>query len=51
VLGGVYLVWADALARSAFGAAELPLGIITAFVGAPFFLFLMLRGGYGGRQE
>ena len=35
--GGIYLVWADALARSAFGAAELPLGIVTAFAGAPFF--------------
>lgn len=51
ILGGIYLVWADALARSAFGAAELPLGIITAFVGAPFFLFLMIKNGYGGKRE
>lgn len=50
LLGGIYLTWADALARSAFGAAELPLGIITAFVGAPFFLWLMIRRGYGGRK-
>lgn len=49
LLGSIYLVWADALARSAFGAAELPLGIITAFVGAPFFMFLMIKNGYGGR--
>ena len=49
LLGGIYLVWADALARSAFGAAELPLGIITAFIGAPFFLYLMARRGrYNG---
>lgn len=48
LLGAIYLVWADSLARSAFGAAELPLGIITAFVGAPFFLFLMMKNGYGG---
>lgn len=48
LLGSIYLMWADALARSAFGAAELPLGIITAFVGAPFFLFLMIKNGYGG---
>lgn len=51
LLGGVYLIWADALARSAFGAAELPLGIITAFVGAPFFLWLMIRRGYGGGRQ
>lgn len=49
--GSIYLIWADALARSAFGAAELPLGIITAFAGAPFFLFLMIRNGYGGKRE
>lgn len=45
--GAVYLIWADALARSAFGAAELPLGILTAFVGAPFFLYFMIARGYG----
>lgn len=50
-LGGIYLVWADAAARSLFGAAELPLGIITAFVGAPFFMLLMMRNGYGGRRQ
>ena len=49
--GGIYLAWADALARSAFGAAELPLGIVTAFAGAPFFLYLMIRKGYGRRME
>lgn len=48
LFGGIYLAWADALAREGFGVAELPLGIITAFVGAPFFLFLMIRSGYGG---
>lgn len=48
--GSIYLIWADAFARSAFGAAELPLGIITAFVGAPFFLFLMIRKSAGGNS-
>lgn len=51
LLGSIYLMWADALARSAFGAAELPLGIITAFVGAPFFMFLMIKNGYGGSRK
>jgi iron complex transport system permease protein len=46
--GAIYLMWADSLARSAFRAAELPIGIITAFVGAPFFLLLMIRKNYRG---
>jgi iron complex transport system permease protein len=48
--GAIYLMWADSLARSAFRAAELPIGIITAFVGAPFFLFLMIRKNYRGQN-
>lgn len=51
LLGSIYLMWADSLARSSFGAAELPLGIITAFVGAPFFMFLMIKNGYGGSRK
>lgn len=50
LLGGSYLVWVDAAARSLFGAAELPIGIITAFVGAPFFFYLMVRKNYGGKR-
>lgn len=42
LFGGTYLIWADAAARGMFGAAELPIGIITAFVGAPFFFYLMI---------
>jgi iron complex transport system permease protein len=37
--GGTFLVAADTIAR--VGAAELPVGIVTAFVGAPFFLYLL----------
>ena len=39
--GAVFLVLADTLARS--GPAELPVGIVTAAVGAPFFLYLLRR--------
>lgn len=39
--GGIFLVWADALARVAMQPAELPLGIVTAFFGVPFFLYLL----------
>jgi iron complex transport system permease protein len=42
VLGGVYLVLVDDLARMA-GPLEMPLGILTALIGAPFFIFLLAR--------
>lgn len=44
LLGGAFLVLTDTLARSAT-SIELPLGILTAMVGAPFFLFLLAKGG------
>lgn len=39
--GAAFLIWADLVARTLFQAEELRLGIITAFVGAPFFLYLL----------
>ena len=44
-LGGVLLVSADAFARIVIAPAELPIGIVTASLGAPFFLWLLLRRG------
>jgi iron complex transport system permease protein len=41
--GAAFLVAADTVARTAMGGTELPVGIVTAAVGAPFFLYL-LRG-------
>lgn len=43
--GAVFLVWADVLARTMFAPAELPIGIITALSGTPFFIWLMRRHG------
>jgi iron complex transport system permease protein len=43
--GGIFLSWADTLARVLVAPAELPVGIITAFFGGPFFLFLLYREG------
>ncbi|WP_232527777.1 FecCD family ABC transporter permease [Microbacterium suaedae] len=43
--GSLFLVAADLLARTVAAPTEIPLGILTAFVGAPFFLWLMRRGG------
>lgn len=51
LLGAAFIMWADAFARSFFGAVELPIGIVTAFIGAPFFMFLMLKNGYGGSRK
>lgn len=41
--GAAFLILADALARTIIAPAELPIGILTAMVGAPFFLWLLLR--------
>ena len=43
--GGIFLSWADTLARTLLAPAELPVGIVTAFFGAPFFLLLLYREG------
>ena len=46
ILGGaLFLMVADLLARTVAMPTEIPLGILTAFVGAPFFLWLMRSGG------
>jgi iron complex transport system permease protein len=43
LLGGTFLVWADAVARTVFEPRELPVGIITALLGAPVFGYLLWR--------
>jgi len=45
LLGGLLLLWADVLARTLAAPAELPLGAVTAIVGAPFLVYLCTRGG------
>ncbi|MFC1926311.1 FecCD family ABC transporter permease [Chloroflexota bacterium] len=41
--GAVFLVVADTLARTVLAPTEIPVGIITALIGAPFFLYLLRR--------
>lgn len=41
--GGAFVVVADLVARTAMAPAEIPVGVITAIVGAPFFLYLLRR--------
>lgn len=43
LVGAIFLTWADVLARVAFAPRELPLGIVTAVVGAPFLIILVRR--------
>ncbi len=46
--GAILMVWADTLARSVLpDGRELPAGIVTAFLGAPFFCYLLRRQGRG----
>ncbi len=41
IAGASFLVATDTVARTALGASELPVGIVTAALGAPFFLYLL----------
>ncbi|MCR3921468.1 MAG: iron chelate uptake ABC transporter family permease subunit [Firmicutes bacterium] len=43
LVGASFLVWADVVARTAMAPKEIPVGIITAFVGAPFFIYLLRK--------
>lgn len=42
--GAVFLLWSDTIARTLLQSQEIPIGVITAFVGAPFFAYLLKSG-------
>jgi len=42
--GAIFLLWSDTLARTLVQSQEIPIGAITAFVGAPFFAYLLKSG-------
>ena len=44
LLGGALLVVADSAARTVIAPTELPIGVLTAVIGGPFFLYLLARG-------
>jgi iron complex transport system permease protein len=44
--GAIFLCWADLAARTLLPAQELPVGVLTALCGVPFFLFLLRRRNY-----
>jgi len=41
LVGGAFLVAADVVARTVVAPGELPIGVVTAFIGAPFFLLVL----------
>ena len=43
--GATFLVWADTVARTALGVVEIPVGVVTALCGGPFFVYLLKREG------
>lgn len=42
ISGALFLIWTDTLARTLIAPAELPVGIITSLLGAPFFIYLLM---------
>jgi iron complex transport system permease protein len=44
VLGSLLLLTADTLGRVLAGSGSLPVGVVTSFLGAPMFLYLLVRG-------
>lgn len=44
LIGGIFMIIVDDLARNLY-TTELPLGVLTAFIGAPFFIYLMAKRG------
>ena len=53
LLGSIFLVWADVLCRVLLRGMELPIGILTSMIGAPCFIYLIIKRKYGfggGRQ-
>lgn len=46
LLGGIFMIWADVIARVSVAPEELAVGVVTALAGAPFFLFMLRKSRY-----
>lgn len=51
LFGAGFVTLCDTLARTAFAPYELPVGIIMAFLGAPFFIFILIKGKGGHSRD
>lgn len=49
--GGIFMLWVDAAARSLIVNTELPVGIFTALVGAPVFVYILVKRNYSYSGE
>lgn len=49
--GGIFLLFADTVARTLFAPSEIPIGVMTAMIGAPYFIYLLQnsKGKVSGR--
>lgn len=45
--GAIFLIWADVLCRIIIPRTELPIGILISLIGAPCFVYLMIKKTYG----
>ncbi len=51
--GGIFMIWADVFSRIVIPYTELPIGILISMIGAPCFIYLLVRKsyGFGGRES
>ncbi|MFC5735479.1 FecCD family ABC transporter permease [Cytobacillus gottheilii] len=47
LFGSIFLIWADIFARIILPSVELPIGVVTAMIGAPMFMYMLIKKGYG----
>lgn len=51
LVGGIFLIWADVASRVILPYSEIPIGILVSMIGAPCFIYLMVRKAYGGKRK
>ena len=49
--GSIFLIWADVASRIIIPKSEVPIGILVSMIGAPCFIYLLVRRSYGFRGE
>lgn len=47
LLGAILMIWADVLCRIIIPGTEMPIGILTSMIGAPCFVYMMIKKSYG----
>jgi iron complex transport system permease protein len=45
VLGAMFMIFCDSISRTIIAPSEVPVGVITAVFGAPYFIFLLHKSG------